>query len=65
MFGSIYCKTQSMQNIRGCCSVRSQPCVRKKFRHKNATHVITKQYHNYLTLLKTKDAQNGVVDFSL
>lgn len=37
----------------------------RKFRHKNATHVITKQYHNYLTLLKTKDAQNGVADFSL
>jgi len=37
----------------------------RKFRHKNATHDITKQYHNYLTLLKIKDAQNGVVDFSL
>jgi hypothetical protein len=37
----------------------------RKFRHKNATRDVTKQCHNYLTLLKTKDAQNGVVDFLL
>jgi hypothetical protein len=48
---------QPTQNVTGCCSVKSQSCVEKNVQTKNALHIMTQEYHNYLTLFKTDDAQ--------